>query len=61
MEHIVREANEQEGKEDCCGDRVESNVDFVCSCGLKACEYCMKSHLLSLHISKQLSLLEESQ
>jgi hypothetical protein len=57
-QHIVRPATEEELKEDCCGDRYECNIKFVCSCGKRACDSCMKSHILKLHMRGQLGMFD---
>lgn len=45
MEHRIRPATEAERRGDCCGDRYERNVAWVCSCGVRGCEACIKRHL----------------
>lgn len=47
--HVVRRATEKESKQDCCGDRYECNVAYVCGCGEKGCESCMSCHLFESH------------
>ncbi len=49
MEHLIRLATKEEAKIDCCGDRYECNVDYVCSCGEKSCRSCMMRHIFSFH------------
>jgi len=50
--HIIRRANKEEAKQDCCGDRYECNVEYVCSCGYKGCVSCAKEHIFDLHYGK---------
>ena len=45
--HRVRRAQKKE-QVDCCGDRHECNVEFVCSCGLHGCKSCIQDHLLDI-------------
>jgi hypothetical protein len=52
-DHIVRKANKKEAERDCCGDRYECNVDYVCSCGKHACISCMERHIFDLHKKKE--------
>lgn len=47
--HKVRAARGNERKEDCCNDRSESNVAFVCACGERGCRSCIHDHLLEVH------------
>lgn len=47
--HRVRRATAAEQMKDCCGDRYESNVEYACTCGTKACRACMESHLFEVH------------
>lgn len=47
--HTVRRATAKESKKDCCGDRYERNVAYVCACGEKGCESCISCHLLEVH------------
>lgn len=54
--HIVRKANKEESKIDCCGDRYPCNVAYICSCGKMLCETEMKSHIFYLHTEGQLNL-----
>lgn len=49
LSHLVRPATIIEAKEDCCGDRYACNVAYICSCGLRGCEGCMKNHIFVIH------------
>ncbi len=46
--HKIRKAKPIE-RTDCCGDRYPCDIQFVCSCGLKACSSCMEAHVMKLH------------
>lgn len=48
-EHAIRRATPKERQQDCCGDRYESNIEFVCKCGEKLCRSCMSDHLIRAH------------
>jgi len=48
--HEVRDANAKERTQDCCGDRYESRVRYVCGCGKEGCRSCMEVHLMEVHL-----------